>query len=337
MERRCFGFLGGILLFLSLLSVSGTTLAQEVICRDQVPVPDGYVITEQVPNSACVTGYGVRIQLPVDNLLVCVYSPIPSPFVVIGGTDGTDTTTCKGVGRLLIHTASDNMMVCSNSPIPAGYGITYYTSERQTCLIGRVLIRTLEDGMLVCSLMTAIPNPYVVTWVGSGLNCGNAHQTYRINVIQDGISVCAQSTVHPDYVITKIVQGSYCGSSKTYTVNQVLDGIHVCENSPIPAGYVVTWKGTYATCGSSYQSYRLNLVQDNIEVCSASPIPAGYVITTVYDNSPYCMQSQRYRLGTPYEGVIVCANSPIPAGWKKDGAISVNYCSVFQGYRLTRI
>lgn len=335
MEGRCNGLLGAILGCVLLFFIPQVSFAQDVICREQAPIPGGYVITSVVQKSSCATGYGAKIEIPVNNQLVCAHSPIPTPFVVTGGTDGYDTTTCRGVGRLLIHTVSDNMMVCSNSPIPPGYGVTYFTSDRQSCLIGRKLLNTLHDGMSICSLMTSIPSPYVVTWVGTGLSCGNSHQTYRINAIRDNMDVCAQSTVHPGYVITRVVQGSYCGNSKTYTVNAVYDGIFVCENSPVPPSYVVTWKGVHATCGGSYKSYRLNEVHDNISVCSFSPIPAGYVVTSISDAS-HCMQSQQYRLQAPLEGMIVCSNSPIPTGWKKNGTVSVNYCGLFQGVWLTR-
>ncbi len=335
MGYRYSGFLGLALFHLLLMVVPNVSSAQNVICREKSSVPEGYVITSVVQKPSCVTGYGATIELPVDNLMVCAHSPIPKPFVVTGGTDGYDTTTCRGVGRLSIRAVSDNMMVCSNSPIPPGYGVTYFTSERQSCLIGRKLLNRLQDGMSICSLMTSIPSPYVVTWVGTGLNCGNSHQTYRINTIRDGMSVCSQSTIHPDYVITLAMQGGACGAGKTYTINQAHDGIYVCDNSPIPPSYVVTWRGVYASCGQ-LKSYRLNVVSNGMEACSGKPVPSGYVITNITSNASDCLLTDRYKLEVPYEGMVACANSPIPAGWKKDGTVSIYYCSRFQGIRLSK-
>jgi len=318
-----------------LLLVSGRAYGQTEICLEKQAIPSGYVATAQVRNPSCWNGYGIKVEIPYGGMQICAFSPVPDPYVVTDDLSNKDMNTCAGVGRYRIDFPKNDMLVCNSSPVPLGYGVTYFSKDNGNCLIGRKRIGSIFDGMLVCSIMTHIPEPYYVTWVGSGLACGGASSTYRISVARPGMDVCSQSTMHSSYVITTIGQGSSCGNGRTYTINKAHDGIYVCDNSPIPPSYVVTWRGVYATCGQ-LKSYRLNVIRNGMEACSGKPVPSGYVITNITSNASDCLLTDRYRLETPYEGMVACANSPIPAGWKKDGTVSIYYCSRFQGIRLSK-
>ncbi|MBB4757499.1 hypothetical protein [Xanthomonas cannabis] len=228
-------FIAAISLFLG-LSIANNALAQSVICASD-PVPAGYVYTSSQPASYCPTGFGYRIDPASDNLYVCVTSPVPDPFVIIGNPN-SNNGVCGNVGQKLITSARPGLYICSNSPIASGYVITMNTTSQGSCPVGQFVIDQARNGLVACS-NSPIPSPYIVSTISRTGNCGSL----------------------------------WTG----WTLTSAYDGVRACANSTIPAGYVVTSIEPHAgVCGGDISIYRLALPQPNMLACLNSPIPEGW-------------------------------------------------------------
>ena len=233
-----------------LLLIPGVAFADPlVMCAEDGAPPAGYVKTSVVRATHCATGYGATIELPQPNMLVCVTSPIPSPYVIVGGDP--NTSVCRGLGRHLINIAATGMYICSNSPIPNGFVIVQNAGSAGPCSVGQFRISAVAEGIIVCG-NTPIPNPYVVTSVSSSSGCGVYFPTFRLNQAYDGIVACVQSPVPTGYVVTNIYSNG-CGMWESHRFALPYYNIIVCPTSPIPAGWANAGnKSVNGACGGTW-------------------------------------------------------------------------------------
>jgi len=108
-----------------------------------------------------------------DTLTLCLKSPIPRGFVVVGVT--TDLSRSHEVNNaLIIKRPGPQETICAGSPIPTGYVIVGQTTNIACSnqVNNALIIKTPGEQEIVCAHST-IPEGYEIIGTTTSLACGH--------------------------------------------------------------------------------------------------------------------------------------------------------------------
>ncbi|RRQ76734.1 hypothetical protein CQW39_20475 [Streptomyces griseofuscus] len=94
------------------------------------PLPSGYVITSEGPDSTCSQWYGETVNVASNGIAVCGNSPIPANYVITANFQVSSCGQYLG-GRL--NVAYNGIIACADSPTPPGYWVSANGIQSSAC------------------------------------------------------------------------------------------------------------------------------------------------------------------------------------------------------------
>lgn len=195
-----------------------------------------------------------------------------------------------------------------------------------------------QTSAVVCASETSVPDGWVITDVGTSLNCSSSNvpgQTWTIRKIPTSgtIIACGLPENLGNYVFRQA--SGTCNNATRYQIGYAFDNGQSCG---VPTGMVATAATSSALCTGPL--YTVRDPANNMVACAVgnAPDPNQFVVSAV-GTSTSCRSTinspgTSWTLRTPGASVPVCVNYGLPTDWGYQNP-QANASTCGGGYRVT--